>query len=119
MANLREQILSTAEAVNIEPVEAFGTTVYVRQMTAGEVGSFYRWHQQHPDATGVDVMVNVLLRTLTDADGNRQFNDDEADALLALNPQDIRKTYQASARLNAIEDSDIEDAEGNSEATPD
>lgn len=116
--SLRDDILASANARPIEPVEAFGTTVYVRQMTAGEVAQFYKWHQAHPDATGVDVMVAVLLRTLCDEQGNRQFKDDEADVLLALSPQDIRKAYEASAKLNAISDDDIEAAEGNSDATP-
>jgi hypothetical protein len=117
--SLRDHILS--RKLTVEPVDAFGTTVFVREMNSAEVGGFYRWHAQAGDSrTGIDVMLAVVLRTLCDEQGTRIFADDEADKLAQISPHDLRAVYTVAARLNAIDtdDEDVDRAEKNSEATP-
>jgi len=113
--SLREKIIN--RAIIIKPVEAFGETLYVKEMTGEESSSFEKWLTQNTDRSGTQISCELLARTLCDAEGNRLFSDDDAKALAKLPSPEIRRAYNAAESLNKIDEDDIEAAEGNSEGT--
>ena len=115
--SIRDNILSHKPTT--ESLKTFGGTVYIREMAGREVASFQRWLTQHEDRNGIDISCELLVRTICDRQGTRQFQDDEAGLLADLPIQDIRRAYAVAERLNILDDQAIEDAEGNSVATPD
>lgn len=108
---LRDDILS--HTPTIEPVQAFGRTVYVREMTGHEVREFQRWISKNPEREGIDTMVTLLVRTLCDEQGNRQFEDDDTEALIGLPTRDLQAAYAAAEALNTVTNDDVEAAQGN------
>lgn len=112
--SLREDILDYP--VVTEAVNAFGTTVHVREMGGSELISFQKWLTTGPeeqDRDGVEIMVHLLLRTLCDGDGIRQFNDDEFDCLINKSIQDLRAVYAVAQDMNSVTPRDVEQAQGN------
>lgn len=131
MSSLRDEILSWRPARAVEPVEAFGRTVYVRVLTGAERDQFEQSKYQvtlhvgkkkageaRPNLRNIRARFAVLV--LADEKGGRLFEDEDAEALGAapgLAPE-LDRVWEAGMRLNGMADGAVEDAEGNSATTP-
>lgn len=108
---LRDQIINSKPET--KPIQAFGTTVHLRRMSGADTLGLHRWQTEHEDRTGLDVMCQMLVRTICDENGERQFEDTEADLIAAKAYADIQRLFEVTKELNGISDEDVEEAAGN------
>jgi len=94
----------TKPTVKAVVVEAFGDTVYLRKLTAGDVVGM--------DAENVGLM---LARSLADPDGTRMFTDDESKEAMQMPMSVVTQLVQEIAAFNGF---DTEAQEKNSGSTP-
>ena len=115
MSNLRDQILEANDSVR-EAVEVpeWGLTVWVTNISAADR---VKWESSIPSTNGKANLVGLkerfLVSCLVDEEGNRIFNDSDADALGAKSSIAVDRLWQVADRLNAVSDKQIESAEEN------
>ena len=84
--------------------------VYVRTMTAAERDSF---EAEMSDAKGVvdprNIRARLAVRVLVNGDGNRLFEDGDAEALGAKSGGAVDRVFDVAQRLNRLGRRDIED----------
>lgn len=116
--NLREELLERKPPM--QPVEAWGRTLYVRKMSGRSALSFAKWtDKQKKKADDLDQIVQLLLRTVCDEDGNLVFLDRDAKWLADQAMDDLEPLFDQAIDLNGLSDDDVEQAAGNSDATQD
>jgi hypothetical protein len=111
----RDDILKQTR-LPVEPVQAFGGTVFVRTMSGTERDS---WEQAQLDTrkTGrLNVRGSFAARVLCDEQGKRLFTDADAATLGNLSAADLDRVWEVGTRLNGIGTRDVKELEGNSGA---
>lgn len=113
---LREEILAF-EDNTIEPVQAFGRTVYVRSISGEERDRFEASNQVRKGGKIVPNPVHIRARfcalVMCDEHGKRLFSDADVMALTRKNVRQLDAVWTVAQKLNAIDDSDIDELAGN------
>lgn len=105
--NLRDTINNYTR--QLEPVDAFGTTVYLRRLRADEANALGDTEDNDEQPA-----YRVLALTLCDKDGGRLYADDEIAEIAALPARDLGRVVERAMQLNGFSE---EDRVGNSEGT--
>ena len=106
----RDDILNASD-IKIEPVEAWGGTVYVKGMTGKERDQFeasvisIRGKSQSVNLENVRAKLCVL--TLCDEAGKRLFNDGDMSLLSAKSAIELQKVFTVAQRLSGITSEDV------------
>jgi hypothetical protein len=119
----REQILEMQDLPLTEvKIKEWGTTVYVRGMSAAERDKF---ESDMFDVTGKDVKVKrdnlrakLVALCVCDLDGNRLFKDEDIPALGKKNARAVDKLFTIAQKLSGIGANDVEEMVKNSESVP-
>jgi hypothetical protein len=117
--NLREKILG-ADDLQTEMVDCltWGVKIYVTTMSAADRDSFEQSMLKKVKGKQVTSLDNVrarlAVRVCCDEEGNRIFNDSDADELGKKSASEMDKIFSVAQRLNGLSDQDIEELEGNS-----
>lgn len=115
--DLREHILGQTK-LPVRPVHAFGRKCYVRTMTGAERDAYEAEIVEAAKAgRAPNYRGSLAARTLSDAQGNRLFTDDDADALAKLSARDLDRIFDLATELNGLGADAIEELEGNSAPT--
>lgn len=111
--SLKQAILSTA-TTKLVPVEAFGTTVYVKRLSVGEWAALERrLLALDKDAGSTEVAMHMVAATMCDESGERIFSDTELDKLADLPREDVLRVNAKAEELNRITPADVEQAAKN------
>jgi hypothetical protein len=116
----REAILA-ADDQKTEKVEVpeWGGCVYVRSMSAYDRDQ-YEAEQTNLKKEGGDAIdlrnfrARLVARTACDADGNRLFTNEDAEALGSKSALAMSRLFKVASRLNGLTDKDLTDLEKNS-----
>ncbi|MEM8783896.1 MAG: hypothetical protein AAGE65_13710 [Planctomycetota bacterium] len=121
MPDLKNRILANKSKLPTDTVEAFGETLTVRGMTAGERDRFEKSliaiQSGHPDQAQSNVQARVMQWCTVDDDGTRVFEGRDIDRLADLPAGDVRRVYDKVLELTKVDD-DLETTAGNSSTTP-
>lgn len=117
-ASLRRQVLDQRGVqLPIEPVTAFGLKLFVRGMTGAERDGFEGAYLEAKESKRAPNIRGALaVRTLCDADGQRLFEDADADQVAGLPARELDRIFAVAQRLSGISQEDVEELEKNSEA---
>lgn len=120
MSDLRSLILDASDIETREVhVPEWGTTVFVRGMTAAERDGFeaesLKGKGNKKEVNFANMRARLLVRCLVDADGERIFTERDADALGRKSVKAVQRLYDVAADLSALSPEDVEDLVGNSE----
>jgi hypothetical protein len=114
MSDLKSQILSR-RTPQPEPLQAFGTKVYVRAMSGKERDA---WEQDIQDRKNAKKAPNIrgslAARSLCDETGKRLFTDAEAEQLGEVNAKDLDAVFDAATRMSGIGAREVKEMEKNS-----
>ena len=111
----RDEILGLDDRKPVKvPVPEWGTDVWVRPMSAAERDALdsetiERREGRKPSNWRARLAVKVICRE----DGERLFNNDDADALGKKSQLAIDRVIEAASRSNALADKDIAELEKN------
>ncbi len=111
----RDQILQANDLPRERvDVPEWGGVVYVRTMTAQERDDF---EQSTLGEDGRPSMGNIRARlavcTVVDEDGNRLFEDGDAEALGRKSASAVNRIFEVAQRLNRLRADDVDAAVGN------
>lgn len=118
--NLREQILATAKLEMKKVfVKAWNTYVFLKPLSIKE---HEKWEKQiiNDDGTAKDnisLKASMVIASCYDEAGNKLFEPGDIEALGETAAEPINKLFAVCSELNAITSKDIDELEGNSEAT--
>jgi hypothetical protein len=102
-----------ADDIEIEPVEAWHGTVYVRGMTGTERDAFeasvitMRGTKQSINLRNVRAKLCVM--TLCEKSGARLFEDSDMEALSGKAASELQKVFAVAQRLSGITEKDVEE----------
>lgn len=116
----RDSILS-AQDLTTQTVEVpeWGGTVTVRMMTGTERDAFNSsLGVVNGKADMTDYRAKVVALTMVNEDGQRIFNIEDAPALSKKSTAVLERIFIAAATLNGMLTNSVDDAEKNSEPTP-
>ena len=119
----KEQILAASDVqVDRVDVPAWGGSVYVRTMTGKESDRLYQSIiDPKTHKVSIELMEGYKARQavvfLSDAQGNRLFTDDEADAVSGKLHLVLETICEAGRRVNKMDEDDVDGLEKNSEPT--
>ncbi len=114
--NIRAQVFST-DVFEREEVEAFGTTIEIRQTTLGRV---LELQEKLKDDRKVAIGLAFLEFCFVPGTDERLFDDVDLDLVLGLPfGKDFQKVQDVINKLMGVTEKDIKDAEGNSDETSD
>lgn len=108
----RDDILKASD-IKVEPVLAWGGTVYVKGMTGKERDQFeasiiqMRGNKQNFNLENVRAKLCVL--TICDESGNRLFTDADLPLLAEKSAQELQKIFIVAQRLSGITEEDLSD----------
>ena len=108
----RDDILK-AKDTQIEPVKAWGGTVYVRGMTGTERDAYeasvitMRGNKQSFNLKNVRAKLCVM--TLCDKDGLRLFADGDVELLAEKSAAELQKIFVVAQRLSGITERDVQE----------
>ena len=123
MSLTKEQIL----AANDRPTEAvevpeWGGTVYVRVMSGAERDAYEQsWLEKKGDNFEVNrnnLHAKLCVQTIVDSEGNRIFDDSEADTLGSKSAAALDRIFEVASRLNRLSKKDEAELLKNSEPAP-
>lgn len=122
--SLRDEILNaqdlTTRSVN---VPAWGTTVYVRNMTGIERDQYEAMLIEKKDLSMTEKMLNMrswlVCLCVVDENGDRVFKTDDIDAISKKAATALDTVVEVAQEVNALRSSDLDEIEGNSEASGD
>lgn len=111
----KDQILSSSDLPSEEvPVPEWGGKVFVRTMSGAERDAF---EQAIVDArkgkASVNVRATLAVRVVTNAAGERVFDDEDAEALGKKSGRALGRIFDVAQRLNGFSDKDVDELEGN------
>lgn len=131
--SLREKLLATRTRFKVRPVQlrpelaalVDGEQLFIREMSAGDLGTFEAGRFQEVDDGGkrrakldmTEDRQRLVARCLCDADGKRQFADDDLPALALVNGPLLDQIYVQAVELNRLNDKD-RDKELEKNSTP-
>lgn len=116
----REQILALDDRKITEvEIPEWGTTVYVRPMSAGDRDRLESSQLLAREAGGGAVNIRGLIasRVVCDAEGNRLFRDEDAAPLADKSAKGLDRIFEA-VMSSAVTAEDVDEMEGNSAAAP-
>jgi len=102
--SIREAIRRQRKPLPIEAGEPWGT-LYLRVMTGAERDAFNRiWKQLAESKSDENAKFNaeLLVRTLCDENGKREYKDDEVDQLVDLDSKLSEQLWSKALDLNRI-----------------
>jgi len=107
-------------AANILPRETvelpeLSLSVVVRAMTAGERDEFESNHAKNPDA---NFRARLAAASVCNESGARMFAPEDIPNLAGMNAAALDRIVEAASRLSRFTNADIEQLEGNSDASP-
>lgn len=121
MALSRDQIL---EAKDLETREVdcpeWGGSVLVRALSGTDRDAYeaslvqIRGKQQVPNLA--NIRAKLVARAVVDEDGNRLFTDADIKALGQKSAAALGRVFTVAAEMSGLDDKDIEEIEGNSDA---
>lgn len=119
----RDQILGASDLdTERVPVPEWGGEVLVRSMTAADRDEFDQSMvaSRGPDESANlrNVRARLVATTVVDAAGKRLFSEADIEALGAKSAKAMNRIYRVATRLNALDESDVEELAKNSEAAP-
>lgn len=117
MASISEQILGFDDLPREEVTipEWRNMVVHVRTMTAGERDRFEAAHVKNPSA---DFRARLAAATVCDETGNLVFTADQIPLLSRKSAAALDRIVEVASRLSKLSEVDVEELEGNSEASP-
>ncbi|OGO12737.1 MAG: hypothetical protein A2Y53_04900 [Chloroflexi bacterium RBG_16_47_49] len=108
----RDDILKATD-IQIEPVEAWGGTVYVKGMTGKErdrfEASIVHIHGKKQDVNLENVRAKLCVMSMCDENGKRLFADSDAPLLTEKSACELQKVFAVAQRLSGITDEDIDE----------
>ena len=108
----RDDILKASD-IKIEPVEAWGGTVYVKGMTGKERDQFeasvIKMKGKSQDMNLANVRAKLCVMTICDDKGVRLFADADAPLLGDKSAQELQKVFAVAQRLSGITAEDVEE----------
>lgn len=123
---LNRDIILSADDLKVEEVDIpeWGGIVYVRTLTAKERDAFEnsmvevrgKGKNQTRELRIRNLRAGLAVRCLVDSEGNRLFNDGDADELGNKSGSALDKIYDVASRLAGMSAEDAEELLGNSEA---
>lgn len=94
-----------------------GACLYVRSMTGADRSDYEkRWSGRKPAADPGGFRWDLLLRTVSDGNGNLIFKDADRPAAMQQDAGTIEDLFTAACTMNGLRDQDVEELAGNSEA---
>lgn len=120
MSDLRDKILS-AKDLKREAVECpeWGCTVYVQSMTAGDRNEIVRRQYLNEGAMLPDHYARIVYMCACDESGTRIFSESDIPEIQKKDSEVIWRIANAATAFNNMDSTPAEQAEKNSEATPD
>lgn len=121
MALSRDQILEAKDLETREvDVPEWGGTVLVRALSGTDRDAYeaslvqIRGKQQVPNLA--NIRAKLVARAVVDEDGNRLFTDADIKALGQKSAAALGRVFTVAAEMSGLDDKDIEEIEGNSDA---
>lgn len=118
--SLKDRAFARRKRVKLEPVPmpewGEGSVVHVREMSGAERDA-YEAQQVERNKSGKGLenfRARLVVATACDESGAPLFGADEVDAVGELPAPDVRRLFDAAARLNALTSDDEKDLEKNS-----
>lgn len=117
---LTKEAILAAQDLKHEVVEVpeWGGQVGVRMMTGTERDAFedevFKMRGKNVEQNLKNFRSRLLVRTLTDGEGNRLFNDNEISVLGGKSAPVLDRLFTVSQKLNGIGPKDVEEATKNS-----
>lgn len=110
----KEDILSQASSPKVESVEVpeMGGHLYIRVMSGHDRNAFEVGLDRSLGGSHKNVHGRLASLCLCDENGDRLFDDSDADALGNLSGLALQTIFEAACRLNRIGDSQTEQAVG-------
>lgn len=106
--NLKEQIARADDRkVKVVPVEEWGCTVYLRQLSVDERNALVK---QIDEAEDGRVTVFILLHSLCDHEGNPVFGPEDYAILAGKNARVVDRLGREASELNMMLASSLDDA---------
>lgn len=116
--SLREKLLAKSNELKIEPIEAFGEKLFVRELTGSERDAF---EASLSNIVGKNVVPNLknvraklIIKSLCTEDGSRVFEDTDLDSVGNLPAAELDKVFEVAQRLSGLKKEDIEELTKNS-----
>ncbi len=112
MKGLTKADILDARDIRIEPVKAWGGTVYVKGMTGAERDAFeasvitLKGNKQNFNLKNVRAKLCVM--TLCDDEGKRLFEDADLEVLSGKSAEELSKVFVVAQRLSGISKEDVE-----------
>lgn len=92
----------------LEKVEAWGGIVYVRTMSERD---YMEWIKVSREGE-VDASMDLLVRTMCDADGDLLFNAEHINSLAEKSVRELNKVVEAALKINGLKIKDEEELVG-------
>lgn len=103
--SLRDELLGLVSLpAKLEPVEFFGKSLFVREMSGAERDA-YEVEQVDASKAGTGLenfRARLLVRVLVDGEGKRIFTDADAESVGKLPANGIRKAFDVASKANAL-----------------
>lgn len=103
--SIRDELLGLVSLpAKLEPVEFFGQSLFVREMTGAERDAFeVAQVDANKDGKALDnFRSRLLVRVLVDGEGKRIFTDEDAESVGKLPANGIRKAFDVASKANAL-----------------
>lgn len=118
--SLRESILAKDDRKKVKiNVPEWGCEVYLYSMTARDFTSLLAMTERSGGVTPEDWYSRIVYLSVCDENGTRIFNESDIPELQDKNAKVIQRIARRAEQLNKMDSSIQEQAEKNSETTPD
>lgn len=108
--NLKEKILKANDLTTEQVVvPEWDVTVHVTSMNAGQRDRFESSHQ----GSTVDLRARLLVWTVTDAQGELLFCEDDVTELTKKSAKAVDRVATVALKLNGLTPQDVDELEGN------
>lgn len=125
MSELGDQILASRRELPSERIEIseWGDgPFFVRSWTGRQRDQYDYWHtkrvERSKDGSRTNIRALVCALSVEDDRGELVFDLKDVDRLGEEPARILQEIYEVAARLNKMQASDVEDAEGNSDGVP-
>lgn len=110
---IAEEILAASDT-SLQPVTAWGKSLFVKNMTGTERDSFETAIMKDGKVNTEMFRAKLVVRTLVDAEGKRVFTDEQTAALSAKSAAEIDKVFTVAQKLNGLSPTDVDELTKNS-----
>lgn len=115
MSGLKDAILAMDDLVReMVHFPEWGLAAWVRTFTAAELVTWQvECAKDDGSVDSTNIMARMVVRCLVDEDGNRIFEDSDAEALGRKSASAVKRAFDVAMRLNGLSDEDVEAIAGN------